>query len=399
MNQAVPFVQRCHRTESGTAVVWPFLNLERRQGELELFLDNNALTKPQWLSELPRDLLGGCVLNPWMAIQEQWFSNPRFREDPKTRIDSWVDSIAQYGIGFREGYAGDQVQLLIKNEKALRRQFSSIIPFIAIMRCLLSLKMPVDESLARLTELGKSDIPRFTGAIALTALGVALKKQQSFKWEGDPKPAYSYLRSFLDFHPADKDEDDFMNVAYLRNRAGDLNIWLTLPVLHQLGYSIGNHSALATGDKALYRVILRAIPPVLTPARTTSFSVAPGELPKDVYDRVAGVVLALQTRGMTTLDEQLSRMRTLFTLAKSWTDDQRERDALDEVFAEWWLPGHGITIRPQRVRRRRSLRPARFASGKATRGACGCLRSLIDAIGVSFRLPDFVRLARSEGTS
>jgi hypothetical protein len=281
-----------------------------------------------------------------MAIQEQWFSNPHFRENPKTRIDGWLANIAPYGIKFRDGFAGKQVQLLIKNERALRRQFSSIVPFIAIMRCLLSQKMPVDESLARLTDLGNSDIPRFAGAIALTALGVALKKQQSFKWEGDPKPAYSYLWSFLDFHPAHKDESDYMNIPYLRNRAGDLNFWLTLPVLHQLGYSIGSHSALATGDKALHRVILRAIPPVLTSARTTSFSVAPGELPKEVYDRVAGVLLALQTRGMPTLDEQLARMRTLFRLAKAWTDDQRERDALDEVFAEWWLPGHGIAIEP-----------------------------------------------------
>lgn len=346
MNQAVPFLQRLHRTKSGTAVVWPFLNVERCQEGIELFLDNNALTKSQWLSELPRDLLGSCVVNPWMAIQEQWFSNPCFREDPETRIDSWVENFAQYGINFRKCYARDQVQLLIKNEKALRQQFSSIFPFIAIMKCLVSQKMPVNESLDRLTQLGQSDIPRFIGAIALTALGIALKKQQSFKWESDPKPAYSYLWSFLDFHPTDKDESNYMSIPYLRNRAGDLNIWLTLPVLHQLGYAMNSHSALATSDQALYRVILRAIPPVLSPTRTTSFSVAPDELPKEVFDRVAGVVLALQPRGMPALDEQLARMKTLFNLAKAWTDDQRERDALDEVFAEWWLPGHGVAIVP-----------------------------------------------------
>lgn len=315
-------------------------------GELELFLDNNALTRPQWLSELPQDLLRDSVVNPWMAIQEQWFSNPCFRKDPETRIDGWIENLTQYGVNFRASYARDQVQWLAKNEKALRRQFSSVVPFVAIMRCLLSQKMPVDESLARLTEMGQSDIPRFTGVIALTALGVALKKQQSFKWESDPKPAYSYLSSFLDFHPAEKDESNYMNVPYLRNRAGDLNMWFVLPVLYQLGYSIGSCSALATGDKALHRVIFRAIPPVMTPNGATAFSVAPNELPQEAFDRVAGVALTLQVRARPTLDEQLARMNTVFSLAKEWTTDQRERDALDEVFSEWWLPGHGVEIVP-----------------------------------------------------
>lgn len=344
MNEAIPYLQRCHRTKAGTAVIWPFLNVERSREELELFLDNNALTNPHWLSELPEDSLRHYVVNPWMAIQEQWFSNSCFRKDPEARINDWINKLAQYGVKFRTGYAKDQVELLRKNEKALRTQFSSIVPFVAIMRCLQ--KMPVDESLTRLTEMGQSDIPRFTGAIALTALVVALKKQQSFKWESDPRPAYSYLSSFLDFHPGGKDESDYMNVPYLRNRAGDLNMWLALPVLRQLGYPIGKHSALATGDNALHRVIFRAIPPVMTLAGVTSFSVAPNELPREAFDRVLGVVQSLQARGMSTLDEQLARMKTIFNLAKDLTKDQRERDALDEVFSEWWLPGHGVKIVP-----------------------------------------------------
>lgn len=327
-------------------MIGPFLNIKQRQGALELFLDNNALTRAQWLSELPENLLRDCVINPWMAIQEQWFSNSCFRKEPEARINGWIDNLAQYGVKFRTGYGNDQVQLLVKNEKALRRQFSSVIPFIAIMKCLLSHKLSVDESLMRLTEMGRADIPRFTGAIALTALGLALKRQQSFKFDSDPKPAYSYLSSFLKFQPAKKDESDYMNVPYLRNRAGDLNMWLTLPVLRQLGYAIGDHSRLATGDKALHRVIFRAIPPVMTHNGMTSFSVAPDELPKEVFDRVNGVIINLQPRASATPDEQLSRMKNVFSLAKACTTDQRERDALDEVFSEWWLPGHGLEIEP-----------------------------------------------------
>lgn len=346
MNEAIPYLQRCQRTESGTAVIWPFLNVERSRGELELFLDNNALVRSKWLSELPEITLKNCLINPWMAIQEQWMSNSCFRNDPDTRINGWINNLEQYGLKFRKGYASDQVHLLMKNEKALRRQFTSVIPFVAIMKCLLSEKISVDESLARLKEMGQSDIPRFTGAIALIALGVTLKKQQSFRWENDPKPAYSYLSSFLDFQPAGKDESDYMSVSYLRNRAGDLNMWLMLPVLCQLGYSIGSQSALATGDKALHRVIFRAIPPVMTRTGVTSFSVAPNELCQEDVDRITGVVQGLQTREMPSLDEQLARMKKVFNIAKAWTNDQRERDALDEVFFEWWRPGHGVAIMP-----------------------------------------------------
>lgn len=346
MNQAIPYDQRCERTESGVAVIWPFLNVQRSRGELELFLDTNALTRSKWLSELSEDQRRYCVVNPWMAIQEQWFSNSCFRNDPESRINGWIKNLEQYGVKFRSGYASDQVQLLVKNEIALRRQFSSIVPFVAIMKCLLSQKMPVDDSLARLKEMGQSDIPRFTGVIALTALGISLKKEQAFKLVSDPKPAYSYLSSFLDFQPAGKDESDYMNVSYLRNRAGDLNTWLGLPVLRQLGLSIGSHSALATGDKALHRLIFRAIPPVMLPTGATTFSVVPNELSQETYERVVGIFQSLQARQGATLDEQLARMKTVFSLAKEWTNDQRERDALDEVFSDWWLPGHGMKIMP-----------------------------------------------------
>ena len=84
----------------------------------------------------------------------------------------------------------------------------------------------------------------------------------------------------------------------------------------------------------------------MTPAGATSFTLAPNELRQDTFDRVAGVVLNLQARGVSTLDEQLARMKNVFSLAKAWTNDQRERDALDEVFSEWWLPGHGVEVAP-----------------------------------------------------
>jgi len=92
----------------------------------------------------------------------------------------------------------------------------------------------------------QKDIPRFTSAMMLVALGTLLKSNQSLKLVGDLKPAFSYLDSFLAFQPGQKDETDHINVPYLRNRAGDLNLWLSLPLLRQQGYPkleehIGEH--------------------------------------------------------------------------------------------------------------------------------------------------------------
>ncbi|WP_371229692.1 hypothetical protein ACAW63_24265 [Pseudomonas sp. QE6] len=44
--------------------------------------------------------------------------------------------------------------------------------------------------------------------------------------------------------------------------------------------------------------------------------------------------------------DKLERMETVFSLAKEWTQDQREHDVLDEVFPEWWEPGHELEITP-----------------------------------------------------
>ncbi len=199
------------------------------------------------------------------------------------------------------------------------------------MRTLVSQRLSLDDTLARLADLGQADIPRFSGAIALTALTAALRKKQSFKLQGDTATAYSLLESFLAFQPGKKDETDHMNVAYLRNRAGDLNVWLMLPILRQLGFSIGSHSALATGDKALHRVILRTVPPVMMESGTTSFTLAPQELPPEVEQHVWSVLKQLAFRGQATPDLQLARMRNIFAIAKAWTKDPREQEALGKV--------------------------------------------------------------------
>lgn len=114
----------------------------------------------------------------------------------------------------------------------------------------------------RLEHIVQQDIPRSGPLITLTALGTLLKAQQSLKLTDDPQPAFSYLESFLAFQPGRKDETDYMNVPYLRNRAFDLNLWLTLPVLRQHGYRFEGIPAIVTRDRVLHRLILRVIPPI-----------------------------------------------------------------------------------------------------------------------------------------
>lgn len=48
---------------------------------------------------------------------------------------------------------------------------------------------------------------------------------------------------------------------------------------------------------------------------------------------------SVQVRVNLTRKEHLTRMTSLFDLAKDCCTDERERQALDQVFSDWWVPG------------------------------------------------------------
>src|SRR6185436_15508842 len=125
-----------------------------------------------------------------------------------------------------------------------------------------------------------------------------------------------------------------INVPYLRNRAGDLNLWMGLPLLWHSGYQFVGNPAIVTNDKALHRVIVRAIPPVLQETRSTSFSLSQ-DLPSPLPDRIIAMIKQVQPRTSPSPAEQMTRMTNLFELAKSCCADAREQAALDEVYREW----------------------------------------------------------------
>lgn len=343
LDRAVPYAERYVRTASGTAVIWPFLNVEKENGPYELFLDTNALSNVQWFAQLSDDIREKCVVNPWPALLEQWLSNPQFRESPADRINTMIAGLERGGAIFRDQFAQEQEHLLRKNDAALRTQFSLVVPYVAIMKSLLSQKLPTEEALKRLEDIVRQDIPRFGAMVTLTALGVLLKSKQSLKLAGDSVPAFSYLDSFLAFQPGKKDETNHINVPYLRNRAGDLNLWFAVPLLRQHGYSFVGTPAIATGDRALHRLIVRAIPPVWQPDNLVmGFCMAGEELPSSLCEQVMRLMQQVEIRhGTPTLDTQLARMSNLFDLAKTLSKDEREHQALDDVFSEWWRPGLG----------------------------------------------------------
>jgi len=344
LNQAVPYAERCIRTSSGTAVVWPFLNAEKGPGPYELFLDTNALCNVQWIAQLPDEIRTKCVVNPWPALQEQWLSNPQFRESTTDRINAMIESLARLGVPFRDQFSQQQERLLRRNDAALRTQFSLIVPYVAIMKSLLAQRLPAEHALKRLEAMAQQDIPRFTSAMMLTALATLLRGSQSLKLADDSKPMFSYLDSFLAFQPGQKDETDHINVPYLRNRAGDLNLWLSLPLLRQQRYRFVGTPAVVTGDRALHRLIVRVIQPVLQTDPTMGFGLSSEGLPTSLCQRIMAIAAPVQVRAAPTTEEQLARMKNLFDLAKACCAEERERHALDQVFSEWWRPGFGKQI-------------------------------------------------------
>lgn len=338
-NCPVPYANRYIQTNSGTSIIWPFLNVDKGTGPYELFLDTNALNNVYWFEQLPEEIRTKSVINPWPAMQEQWFSNPKFRESTIDRINAMIEGLVRLGAQFRDQFALDQERLLRKNDAALRTQFSLIIPYIAIMKSLLTQKNPVEQTLQHLEVMMKENIPQFTSIMMLTALGVLLKDSQSVKLINDKKPAFSYLDSFLAFQSGRKDETDHMNVPYLRNRAGDLNLWLSLPMLYQHGYSFVGTPAIVTGDRALHRLIMRVIQPVLLDKPTMSFSLAPEGLPEVLCKRVINIMMLHRVRANPTIQEQQVRILNLFNLAKTFCTDEHEQCALNQIFSQWWLPG------------------------------------------------------------
>lgn len=343
----IPFEDRHLQTNSGFSLIWPFLNVPRGAGPYELLLDNNAANNVSWLSELPRELSNaGLTINLWPAMMEQWISNPVFREDPAQQIRKrYLEPLAASGFSFDVGFAKRQVELLTAAHRHLLSHLSILFPYIAIAKQLTRLK-PKASALQRLREIAVANIPRFTGCNMLIALTLVLRDQgkQNMPLNVGGSPAYPLLEAFFANQPKRKNEPaDHMDIAYLRNRSGDLTLWYTPSFLMQHGYQPKGELVLVTRDKALREVIFRALPPYLHESGGAAFALDQFALPDDVTNPIRAV-LPTSISPPRTMNEMIEKITELYQLATSLCYDQREKDALTQAWAEWCQPALGIDI-------------------------------------------------------
>lgn len=340
--KAISFHERHLATDSGFSLIWLFINVPRGPGPYELLLDNNAATETGWINQLPPEFRRVMTINLWPALMEQWISNPEFRVNPVQRIkDDYLKPLIAAGLQFDNNFAQKQVNLLLSAQEHIKSHLSLLFPNIAIAKLLTRLK-PKEDALPRLREIAhNNNIPRFSGCVVLTALTLVLRDRgnQKLTLNEASKPAYSFLDGFFANQPGRKNEPAYhMDIAYLRNRAGDLTLWYSPSHLLQLGYRPVGELVLVTRDKALRKIIPPMIPPCQDESRTVAFALDPMALPENLSRSIHAVLLQRPISPPTTVEEKVKKMEALYKRATSLSKDQREHETLDKVWAEWCQP-------------------------------------------------------------
>lgn len=344
-NADVPYEERITVLKNGLALIWPFRNLAKGLGPYELFLDNNALVRSEWVKALEPSFRSSVVLNLSLALSEQWLSNPLFRMDVDRRIAEFIAPFADAGFRFPTDYAQAQARSLAANDAALRAHWMLLYLYVVLLYRInkVSKADKVPENL--LAKLKDQDVPFFNGCIMLCCLSSYLRSNQAMRLVGDNNAAYSYLNSFISLHGSGKGESQ-LDTNYLRNRVGDLSVWYTLGAILQNGFKLAGEPVLVTQDKALSKLILRCFPGYLDPDAPMMFTI--DERPFDITHATSIAELIKNTIGRTrpTVDRkiQLQRMNRLREYVKRGADAQLSH-AVDSVWADWLKPGFHATFR------------------------------------------------------
>lgn len=336
----IPFKDRVLELPSGFSLIWPFRNEHRGTGPYELFLDNNALITSKWFKELPSTMRLRSVISPIHAYIEQWLSNPSFNENTEVRIKELINPFQDAGVTFEKGHEVKMAQLLEQNDQESKTQWMmSYLYVVLLYRIVSSVKRDVTPR-RLLCSLKDKDVPKFNGCVMLCTLADYLKDNKGIKLIGDNKPAFSYISSFVDLHATNKNEST-VDESYLRNRAGDISMWLTLPALLQNNYQQAGELVVVTQDKALKKLIFRCFPSVIHESGKMAFSFDENSFTSEHTEKIWQLILE-NTSSMpvrkVTRKEQFNRLNRLKAHVLEDAEDTLVSE-VEKVWNDWLVPG------------------------------------------------------------
>jgi hypothetical protein len=320
-------------------MIWPFINVPRSEGPYELFLDNNALITSRWFTELQGSIKNRTVLSLFHALSEQWLSNPSFKENAAERIEKFITPFINEGVLFENSYAVKWARLLEINDKESKAQWMISYLYIVLLYRIVSSKNDNKIPKQLLVSLRLIDVPRFNGCIMLCTLADYLKENKEIKLVGDSKTAFSYISSFVALHTNNKNESS-MDEKYLRNRAGDLSIWLYLPMLIHNNYEKAGEPVVVTQDTVLKKLIFRCLPSVMTVDGRMAFSFDEGSFESNHSEQIKQRILANTCIPNPPADrkEQFEKLKRLKTHVIEGAEPTLIAE-VHNVWDEWLAPG------------------------------------------------------------
>ncbi|HCM1951988.1 TPA: hypothetical protein N3A08_005085 [Salmonella enterica subsp. salamae serovar 9,46:z4,z24:z39:z42] len=337
----IDFSNRVIKLPSGFSLIWPFRNIPKSNGPYELFIDNNALVIHKWFKELDNSVKVKSVLSPFHALNEQWLSNPSFRNNAVERIQKFLTPFIDEGVVFDNNYAINVAKLLKANEKESKSHWMITYLYVILLYRIVSSKSNDSLPQQLLSTLKDIDVPRFNGCTMLCTLAAYLKENKGIKLIGDSKTAFSYVASFVDLHSSNKNESK-VDENYLRNRAGDLSMWLHIPILTQHRYQTAGDAVVVTQDNVLKNFIFRCFPAVLTGNGTMAFSFDEKSFDpihsNDIVKKILTNIEIKKKYHPTERTEQYAKLRRL----KSHVTEGANEDLIIEVnkvWDEWITPG------------------------------------------------------------
>jgi hypothetical protein len=354
--QHIPYAKRCWKSSTSEFFyIAPFGDAERDTQLVELILDNNAFIK----STVNTDALLGakCIpqimgfgINPWLALAEQWFSNPLFWSNSSTPhepaaselIDKFLKITKSLGIPFADDFAAQTIANLRRRDHELRACLGILFAYLAAIRAIQRKKARLEDKLARFKAFSASDIPKFNGLNCLAMLTFYFQANRSVRG-GDDAQVISFLDSFFE---RGKGEPEEMTAPYLRNRAADLWLWYAMPLLFQgksqTGWAAQSTPIVVTADKFLASIPFRFIPPRLIKVgedERFEFHFCPDGVDSDHQAQLMDIFISAQepTGPRPSAGDKARRMANLYCEARQILD-KTDRPGFESAWQEWVLP-------------------------------------------------------------